>query len=116
MGSASNAPNTCTAQPWPATYSSRFQSRQCRSGQLVDAILVPPTLERRVEKGPEAVDRDGDADHPGAESQHVCVVVPSRHRGGGHVVAQCRPDMWMPVSGDADPDARPADEHAALCP
>jgi hypothetical protein len=81
-------------------------------GQLGDATAVATALEAGVAERPHAGLGDAGADDPGAQRDHVGVVVGARRGGGERLGAQRAAHARHLVGGDADADAGAADDEA----
>ena len=79
--------------------------------------LLHNARRRRIvpREGAHEVGREIGADDPGAEAEHVHVVVLDALVGRVHVVADCGADPVELARGDRRPDAGAADENPALC-
>ena len=82
-------------------------------GDLVDAALVAATLERGGEPDPQDLVGEALAHHPGADRQHVGVVVPTRVLG--RCRGRCRARR-APPSPCWPTAARPGRSRRARCP
>ncbi len=99
---------------------SRTGPREAVAFQRGDLVQAPDVLlaavELRCEEGPDQLRGELPADDPGAEAEHVHVVVLDALVGGVDVVADRGADAVDLARGDRGAGARAADEHGAVGP
>src|SRR5687768_7983304 len=78
---------------------------------LFDSGAVSATLERRPEERGDDVFSKTDSDDPGAETQHVRVVVLSCHACAVSLAAHHCAHTGVPIGGHRHSDARSAYQH-----